>query len=639
VGTPSRARSPVAIESPAPPAASESKQHNRLRQTRNRTRTDSLSSAVKTFLRPPRVFIVLAVLTLGFGALAITQFTGKPQVDKLDLGTFESKVADGEVAEAELFDRDNVVSGKLSSGRKFKVSYPAEYGDELTAKLLDSKVKVKPNAQRSSIWVNLLYTFFPLLLIMGVLVWFVSKAPGGRGMMQLGRSKAKRWKADGPVVTFADVAGMDEAVDELVEIREFLQSPARFEAVGARIPRGVLLSGPPGTGKTLLARAVAGEAGVPFFSISGSDFVEMFVGVGASRVRDLFQQAKAEAPSIIFVDEIDGVGRHRGQGLSGANDEREQTLNQLLVEMDGFDQNSGVIVIVGTNRPDILDQALLRPGRFDRQITIDKPDVRGRRAILQVHAKGKPLAPEIDLDVVAKRTPGFTGADLANVLNEAAIFTARRGEAIISMTDVESAVDRVMTGPEKRARVLSEDERRITAFHEAGHAVVGHVSGHGDPIHKISIVARGMALGVTISLPEEERLTYSRRYLCDQLAMLFGGWAAEELAMGDTTTGAANDIERATVIARKMVTQFGMSDVVGLRRVGSDDQEPFAQRDHSEALAAEVDSEVRHLLDEARDRARSLLVEHRPLLDRLASELLEHETLDEHQLAAIFDTA
>jgi cell division protease FtsH len=596
---------------------------------------DSLRGAVKSFLRPPRVFIALAVFTVVFGVFLLRQFSSDTPVAKLDLSSFEKKVAAGEVSTADIHDRDDIITGKLADGTLYRTSYPAQYADELTTKLLAKNVTVRPDAQPNSPWLNLLYTFLPMLLIIAVLVWFVSKAPGGRGLMQLGRSKAKRWKADGPVVTFADVAGIDEAVDELVEIREFLQSPARFQAVGARIPRGVLLAGPPGTGKTLLARAVAGEAGVPFFSISGSDFVEMFVGVGASRVRDLFTQAKAEAPAIIFVDEIDAVGRHRGQGLSGANDEREQTLNQLLVEMDGFDTNTGIIVIAGTNRPDILDAALLRPGRFDRLITIDKPDVKGRRAILDVHAKGKPLADDVDLGLVAKRTPGFTGADLANVLNEAAIFAARRGVSIIGSQDIESATDRVMTGPEKRARVTSEHERKLTAYHEAGHAVVGHISGQGDYIHKISIVARGQALGVTISLPEEDRLTYSRSYLRENLAMLFGGWVAEDMAMGDVTTGASNDIERATEIATKMVTKFGMSEAIGLRKVGADEPEFGAARDHSETLAAQVDVEVTRLLDGARERARHILTEHRTLLDTLAAALLEHETLNEDDLSRL----
>jgi cell division protease FtsH len=396
-----------------------------------------------------------------------------------------------------------------------------------------------------------------------------------------------------------------------------------------------LLAGPPGTGKTLLARAVAGESGVPFFSISGSDFVEMFVGVGSARVRDLFAQAKAVAPAIIFVDEIDAVGRQRGQGLAGANDEREQTLNQLLVEMDGFENNTGVIVMAGTNRVDILDRALLRPGRFDRQITLDKPDLRGRQAILAVHAKGKPFAPNIDLNTIAKRTPGFTGADLANVLNEAAIFTARRNETLITSSDVDAAIDRVLAGPEKKGRILSDEEKRITAFHEAGHALVGMTTNSGDPIHKVSIIARGQALGVTITLPEDERFTQRRSELEDRLAMMFGGMCAEVLVFGEPTTGAQNDIEQATRVARLMVTQFGMSDKIGLIQIGQIEPEFGAPKEHSEATAQAVDAEVRVLLERARLRAVQILTDRRPVLDSLANALMERETLASDEVLAI----
>jgi cell division protease FtsH len=454
--------------------------------------------------------------------------------------------------------------------------------------------------------------------------------------MQLGKAKAKRFKPDGPVVTFADVAGIDDAVEELAELKDFLAHPARFAALGARVPRGVLLYGPPGTGKTLLARAVAGEAGVPFFSISGSDFVEMFVGVGASRVRDLFNQAKAEAPAIVFVDEIDAVGRHRGQGLAGANDEREQTLNQLLVEMDGFEQGNGVIVIAGTNRPDILDAALLRPGRFDRQIAIDRPDLHGRTAILSVHAKGKPLDDGVDLAVVARRTPGFTGADLANVLNEAAIGCARRGAGRISQADLEAATEKVIAGPEKRNRVLSAADKRLIAYHEAGHALVGHLLEGCAPVHKVSIMHRGRALGWTLAVPEEDKVVQRRSELLDELAMLLGGRVAEEVVTGDPTTGAQNDIERATRIARAMVTQFGMSDAIGPRQVGdTDGRDPFGARDLSEAVLGTVDAEVRAVLDGARSRARTVLTEHRDALDRLADALVERETLADDELLSL----
>ncbi|MCU1373472.1 MAG: rane protease FtsH catalytic subunit, partial [Actinomycetia bacterium] len=447
---------------------------------------------------------------------------------------------------------------------------------------------------------------------------------------------------DQPKVTFSDVAGCDEAVEELQEIKDFLESPGKFQAIGAKIPKGVLLFGPPGTGKTLLARAVAGEAGVPFFSISGSDFVEMFVGVGASRVRDLFEQAKQSSPAIIFVDEIDAVGRHRGAGLGGGHDEREQTLNQLLVEMDGFDVKSGVILIAATNRPDILDPALLRPGRFDRQIVVDRPDLEGRKAILNVHAKGKPLAPDVELDVLARRTPGFTGADLANLMNEAALLTARHGGKIIDMHAMEESIDRVIAGPERKSRVMSEKEKRVIAYHEGGHALVGHVLPNTDPIHKVSIIARGRALGWTLALPTEDKHMQTRSELRDELAMLLGGRTAEELVFGDPTTGAQNDIERATAIARAMVTEFGMTDALGPQQLGNRASEPFlgremgGQRDYSDEVSAVVDGEVRKLIDNAHDEARQILRQHRKVLDRLADALCERETLDTPDLMEIF---
>jgi cell division protease FtsH len=443
-------------------------------------------------------------------------------------------------------------------------------------------------------------------------------------------------------VTFADVAGCDEAVEELQEIKDFLESPAKFQAIGAKIPKGVLLFGPPGTGKTLLARAVAGEAGVPFFSISGSDFVEMFVGVGASRVRDLFEQAKQSSPAIIFVDEIDAVGRHRGAGMGGGHDEREQTLNQLLVEMDGFDVKSGVILIAATNRPDILDPALLRPGRFDRQIVVDRPDLAGRRAILGVHATGKPLGADIDLDVLARRTPGFTGADLANLMNEAALLTARRSRKVIDMAAMEESIDRVIAGPERKSRVMSEREKRVIAYHEAGHALVGHVLPNTDPIHKVSIIARGRALGWTLALPTEDRHMQTRSELRDELAMLLAGRTAEEVVFGDPTTGAQNDIERATQIARSMVTEFGMTDAIGPQQLGSRQGEPFLGRDvgggreYSDEVAARVDHEVRNLIDAAHIEAREVLTLHRVTLDRLAEALVEKETLDANELEVLF---
>jgi cell division protease FtsH len=464
---------------------------------------------------------------------------------------------------------------------------------------------------------------------------------GGNRVMQFGKAKAKTVSKDQPKVTFADVAGADEAVQELQEIKEFLESPAKFQAIGAKIPKGVLLFGPPGTGKTLLARAVAGEAGVPFFSISGSDFVEMFVGVGASRVRDLFEQAKTSAPAIIFMDEIDAVGRHRGAGLGGGHDEREQTLNQLLVEMDGFDTKTGVILIAATNRPDILDPALLRPGRFDRQIVVDQPDLEGRKKILNVHARGKPLAGAVDLEILARRTPGFTGADLANLLNEAALLTARAGLSEIGMLQLEEAIDRVIAGPERRTRVMSEKEKLTTAYHEGGHALVGHVLPHADPVHKVSIVARGRALGWTLSLPMEDKYSYTRNELRDRIAVLMGGRTAEELIFGDFTTGAANDIEKATEIARAMVTQYGMSDSLGPLKWGQEQGEVFLGREfghqanYSDEVAARIDSEVGAIITQAHKEATAILQAHRSTLDKLAAALIEKETLDTSELLAI----
>jgi cell division protease FtsH len=599
---------------------------------------------VRKLLRPPGIFVILAAVALAV-ALVILRLPGSSSGTSLGITDLQRKLSSGEVASAKIADQDHVVRGSLTDGSKFHSTFPADYGDELTKELIAANVPVQVDNQRSSPITGVLLSLLPTLLVIGVLVWLLTSAQGGRGVMQFGRSRAKKWKAEGPAVTFADVAGIDEAVDELVEVKEFLAEPARFEAVGARIPKGVLLFGPPGTGKTLLARAVAGEAGVPFFSISGSDFVEMFVGVGASRVRDLFNQAKSQAPAIVFVDEIDAVGRHRGAGLGGGHDEREQTLNQLLVEMDGFDTSTGVILIAGTNRPDILDPALLRPGRFDRHIAVDPPDLEGRKAILRVHSRGKPIDPSVDLNLLARRTPGFTGADLANVLNEAALMAARRGAKAVLASDIERAVERVMAGPEKKGRVMTEREKRVIAYHEAGHALVGHVVPNGDPIHKVSIVSRGRALGWTLALPEEDRILHTRSELLDQLAMLLGGRGAEKLVFDDPTTGAQNDIERATQIARAMVTQWGMSESVGPVQLGAPDGEVVAGRDNqggrefSETVAAHVDAEVTRLVAEAQRRAEAILVEERPTLDLLASKLIEHETLSEDELAPIFATA
>ncbi|MEA2406161.1 MAG: cell division protease FtsH, partial [Thermoleophilaceae bacterium] len=460
---------------------------------------------------------------------------------------------------------------------------------------------------------------------------------GGSKVMSFGKSRAKRMSVDAPKITFRDVAGVDEAVEELHEIKEFLENPKKFQALGARIPKGVLLYGPPGTGKTLLARAVAGEAGVPFFSISGSDFVEMFVGVGASRVRDLFEQAKQNSPCIIFMDEIDAVGRHRGAGLGGGHDEREQTLNQLLVEMDGFEMKDNIILIAATNRPDILDPALLRPGRFDRQIVVDRPDRKGRQKILQVHTRGKPLAKEIDLDILAGQTPGFTGADLQNLVNEAALLAARMGKREIDHLQLEEGIMRVIAGPEKKTRVMSEKERRVTAFHEMGHALVAHFLEHTDPVHKISVISRGQALGYTISLPTEDKFLTTRAELSDTMAMTLGGRAAEELVFSEVTTGASNDLEKVTATAKQMVMRFGMSEKLGPRVFGHDHGQPFLGRefssepDYSDDVAREIDDEIRRIVEEAHQVARRVLEEKREALDLTSEILLRRETIEREQ--------
>jgi cell division protease FtsH len=494
---------------------------------------------------------------------------------------------------------------------------------------------------KQSLFVSLILSILPILLIIFLLLLFMGGGQGSR-VLSFGRSRAKLQNKEMPTNTFVDVAGADEAVAELREIKDFLASPDKYKAIGAKIPKGVLLYGPPGTGKTLLARAVAGEAKVPFYSISGSEFVEMFVGVGASRVRDLFAQAKQNAPAIVFVDEIDAVGRQRGAGLGGGNDEREQTLNQLLVEMDGFEANGQVILIAATNRPDVLDPALLRPGRFDRQISVDRPDLKGRAAILAVHAKNKPVAKDVDLTNYAKRTPGFTGADLANVLNEAALLAARQERKAIRNTDIDEAIDRVMAGPQKVSRLMTEEERRITAYHEGGHALVAHALPHTDPVHKVTIMPRGRALGYTMVLPDEDRYAVTRNQMLDQLAYTMGGRAAEELIFHDPTTGASNDIEKATNLARAMVTQYGMTQRLGAIKLGISDSQPFLgrdyghQRDYSENVAAIVDGEIREMIENAHQEAFDILVANRETLDRLVEELLENETLNKEEIATVF---
>jgi cell division protease FtsH len=595
----------------------------------------------------PKVFRSVAFwIVVGVAALfaASQVFGGGDGRETIRYDEFVDRVQAGEVASAEIKDGSSKIEGELRDGLEFQTTYVAEAGDRVTELLDEADVPYEVDQGGTSIWISLLFQLLPILLLVGVFLFFLNSMQGGGSrVMQFGKAKAKQVNKDQPKVTFADVAGADEAVEELQEIKEFLEAPAKFQAIGARIPKGVLLFGPPGTGKTLLARAVAGEAGVPFFSISGSDFVEMFVGVGASRVRDLFEQAKANSPSIVFVDEIDAVGRHRGAGLGGGHDEREQTLNQLLVEMDGFDVQSGVILIAATNRPDILDPALLRPGRFDRQIVVDRPDLEGRKAILNVHAKGKPLAKEIDIEVLARRTPGFTGADLANLMNEAALLTARRGGKMIDMRNLEEAIDRVIAGPERKSRVMSEQEKAVIAYHEAGHTLVGHVLPNTDPIHKVSIVARGRALGWTLSLPTEDKHMRRRSELTDELAMLLGGRTAEELVFGDPTTGAQNDIERASQIARAMVTEFGMTDEIGPQQLGRGGGEPFLGREfgsspnYSDSVAAVIDAQVTKLIDGAHDVAEAILTTHRDVLDKLADALVEHETLDTPELMQILE--
>jgi len=542
--------------------------------------------------------------------------------------------------ESIVFDpKKHGVSVKYKDDTTAKVNYPTDQSQEkfealLTEKGVDFDSK---GTGSSAIWI-LLSTMLPFILLIGFWIFLMNQVQGGGSkVMSFGKSRAKRMTPDTPKIGFKDVAGADEAVEELHEIKEFLENPKKFQALGARIPKGVLLYGPPGTGKTLLARAVAGEAGVPFFSISGSDFVEMFVGVGASRVRDLFEQAKQASPCIIFMDEIDAVGRHRGAGLGGGHDEREQTLNQLLVEMDGFELKDNIILIAATNRPDILDPALLRPGRFDRQIVVDRPDRSGRKKILEVHSKGKPLEPSIDLETLAAGTPGFTGADLANLINEAALLAARRGKKMIEQEELEEGVMRVIAGPEKKTRLFSEEERRITAYHELGHAIVGHYLDQDTDVHKISIIGRGQALGYTISLPREDRYLTTKKSLMGNLAMTLGGRAAEEIVFNEVTTGAANDLEKVTSTSKQMVMRFGMSEKLGPRVLGRNHELPFlgremhAEPDYSEEVAREIDDEIRRIILEAHEMAHNVLREHMDELHRISNILIERETIDKEQ--------
>jgi cell division protease FtsH len=586
------------------------------------------------------MLVILLVFVL---LVVVLKFTGSNQYRTVQTSQVISLVNNDQVKSAILNVPTQVVQVTTDKGTNLQATWVGNQDNKITFALQQNHTAYDVKNPQGNSLLNVLLGWLPFIVIFLLFFVFMNQMQGGGSrVMNFGKSRAKLITKDTPKTTFADVAGADEAIEELEEIKEFLQTPAKFQAIGAKIPKGVLLYGPPGTGKTLLARAVAGEAGVPFYSISGSDFVEMFVGVGASRVRDLFEQAKANAPAIVFVDEIDAVGRHRGAGFGGGHDEREQTLNQLLVELDGFDTKGGVIVIAATNRPDILDPALLRPGRFDRQIVVAQPDLAGRKGILRVHARGKPFASDVDLDVIARRTPGFTGADLANVINEGALLTARANETQISMYSLEEAIDRVTAGPKRKSVLLSEKERKLIAYHEGGHALVGHAMPHADPVHKITIIPRGRALGYTAAAPSEDKFLVSRAEMMDQLAMLLGGRTAEELVFHEPTTGAANDIEKASQIARGMVTEYGMSERLGARKFGTGDSEPFLgremshSRDYSEEIASAIDDEVRRLIESAHDEAWDVLVQYRDVLDNLVLQLMEHETLSRNQVLEIF---
>jgi cell division protease FtsH len=604
---------------------------------------------LKKFARGPWLWIALALSVVLIGSTLLNS----EQITKVDTQVGLELIESGEAKTVKIFDGDQRVDVVLAE------PHP-EYGDQIQFYFVSGRSVAVANAiaeariaegwsdevPRTPWYLALLGSLLPFVIILA-LFWFLMSSMsggGGRGVMNFGKSKAKMVTKETSSVTFADVAGIEEAMEELIEIKEFLKDPKKFQALGAKIPKGVLLYGPPGTGKTLVAKAVAGEAGVPFFSISGSDFVEMFVGVGASRVRDLFEQAKQSAPAIIFIDEIDAVGRHRGTGIGGGNDEREQTLNQLLVEMDGFDTNVNVILIAATNRPDVLDPALLRPGRFDRQVGVGAPDLKGREQILKVHSKNKPLAEGVDLELVARRTPGFTGADLANVLNEAALLAARLNRTEITNEIIDEAIDRVIGGPQKKSTLMRDQERLITAYHEAGHALVAGAMNYSDPVTKITILPRGRALGYTMVMPMEDRYSITRNQLLDQVAYAMGGRIAEEIVFKDPTTGASNDFEKATNIARTMVTKYGMSAKIGAISLGSGSSEPFLGRElathsnYSNEMAQQVDIEVRAILENALDEAHTVLNQNRRILDRLAKELLERETLNQEEIAKIFKT-
>ena len=571
--------------------------------------------------------------------LIFTHFsTVKPQEEEVIFSDFINKVGNGEVTEVTI--KENYIMGKLKDNTKFR-TYTANYPD-LINELREKDVKITVRPIDDNKWYAFLLNWGPMLILLGIWIFFMRQMQtGGNKALSFGKSRAKLLNAAHKKITFADVAGIDEAKEEVVEIVDFLKDPQKFQKLGGRIPKGVLVVGPPGTGKTLLARAIAGEADVPFFNISGSDFVEMFVGVGASRVRDLFEQGKKNAPCIIFIDEIDAVGRHRGAGLGGGHDEREQTLNQLLVEMDGFDTNEGVILIAATNRPDVLDPALLRPGRFDRQIVVSRPDIKGRLGILNVHTKKLTLSKDVNLEVIARGTPGFTGADLSNLINEAALLAARRSKKHVEMNDFEDAKDKVLMGVERRSMFINEEEKKNTAYHEAGHALVARLIPGTDPIHKVTIIPRGRALGLTQQLPTDDRYTYPREFLHNTIAVLLGGRAAEELVLKHMTTGAGNDIERATELARKMVCEWGMSDKIGPLAYGKKDEEIFLgkeivrHRDYSESTAVEIDTEIKATVIKNYERAKSLLKKNMKVLKNVAAALLEKETLDGAEIDSI----